>query len=268
VTLPDAPPRRALVTGASAGIGAALAEIFAREGYALVLVARRRERLDALKVKLQSLHNAEVSVISADLSDPGAPDAIAGSLAREDLPVDVLVNNAGYNQRGTVPDVPWPAKRKMLETMAVAPYALTHHLLPSMRAKGAGGVLNVASVVGLMPGGVGNTLYSGVKAMQVSFSEALHVDELKHGIHVTALCPGLTWSEFHDVDGSRESLARVPKFLWHTSESVAEAGYRALMRNNVVCVPGLFYKAAVVAGRILPRALSNRIAAKYSRGVR
>ena len=260
--------RTALITGASAGIGAALAHVFARHGYAIVLTARRRDRLEALKVQLETTYGVRAFALPADLARPEAPDEIVVALQTFGVTVDTLVNNAGYNLRGAMPDNSWPAKKDLLQTMAIAPYALTHLLLPGMRERKAGGILNVASVVGLLPGGVGNTLYSGVKAMQVAFSEALHIDERKNGIHVTALCPGLTYSEFHDVDGSRAQMQRLPKFLWHTSESVAEAGYAALSRNQMIYVPGLFYRAGIAAARLLPRRLANGIVARTARGMR
>ena len=264
----DGEGRNVLVTGASAGIGASLARVFAQHGYGVILTARRAERLDALKRDLETAYKIRAHSVPADLSEADAPERIAAELKRKGLLVDALVNNAGYNLRGSVPDNDWPEKHAMLRTMAIAPYALTHLFLPGMRERKFGRILNVASVVGLLPGGVGNTLYSGIKAMQVSFSEALHIDELPHGIHVTALCPGLTYSEFHDVDGSRKEMGRAPKRLWHTSESVAEAGYAALSRNAVLCVPGRFYKTAVVAARVSPRWLANRIASRIARGMR
>ncbi len=260
--------RTVLITGASAGIGMALSHVFARRGYAIILVARRKDRLDALKAQLEAVHGVRAFSLPADLAKIEAPDEIMEALHAFGLPIDALVNNAGYNLRGATPDNPWAAKRDMLQAMAIAPYALTHLLLPAMRERKFGRILNVASVVGLLPGGVANTLYSGVKAMQVAFSEALHIDERKHGIHVTALCPGLTYSEFHDVDGSRAQMQKLPKFLWHTSESVAEAGYAALDRNAMICVPGLFYRTGIAAARMLPRRLANRIAARIARGAR
>ena len=264
----DGEGRHVLVTGASAGIGAALARVFAKNGYHVALAARRSERLEALKRALEAEHRIRACAVPADLSDATAPQRIAESLARDGITIDALVNNAGYNLRGTVPDNDWQSKRAMLEAMAIAPYALTHLFLPGMRERRFGRILNVASVVGLLPGGVGNTLYSGIKAMQVSFTEALHIDEAPFGIHVTALCPGLTYSEFHDVDGSRAEMERLPRRIWHSSESIAEAGYAALSRNAVICVPGLFYKCAVAASRISPRWLANRIAARIARGMR
>jgi len=260
--------RYVLVTGASAGIGAALAHVFARRGYDVAVTARRGERLAALCRELKALHGVRAFALPADLAREDAPQEIAQTLSREGIVIDALVNNAGYNLRGTVADHDWASKRALLQVMAIAPYELTHLFLPAMRARGFGRIMNVASVVGLFPGGVSNTLYSGVKAMQVSFSEALHIDEAPFGIHVTALCPGLTYSEFHDVDGSREELRHMPKFLWHTSESVAEAGYAALERNAPICVPGIFYKTAIKLGRILPRRLSNRLAARFARAAR
>jgi short-subunit dehydrogenase len=251
--------RHVLITGASAGIGQALARVFARHGYNLVLTARRADRLDALKKELETNCNVHAHVLPGDLSIPETPGEISASLRQMEIHIDGLVNNAGYNLRGGVPDNSWQDKNDFLQVMAIAPYALTHFFLPGMRERKFGRILNVASVVGLLPGGVSNTLYSGVKNMQAAFSEALHSDEKAYGIHVTSLCPGLTHSEFHDVDGSRAEMQRLPKFLWHSSASVAKAGYRALSRNDVICVPGLFYKAAIAGARIIPRRFANKI---------
>jgi short-subunit dehydrogenase len=266
VTRAQASQRRtALITGASAGIGKALAREFAQQGFNIVLTARRAERLEALKNELEKDCAIRAFPVPADLSDPAAPQRIASVLNEREIVVDALVNNAGYNLRGSVTDHSWEAKSDFLQVMAIAPYALTDLFLPGMRARKFGRIMNVSSVVGLIPGGVSNTLYAGAKAMQVSFSEALHVDEAPFGIHVTALCPGLTHSEFHDVDGSRAEMRKRAKFVWLSAEAVAKAGYAALARNDPICVPGLIYKAAVVAARLAPRGLSSRIAARISR---
>lgn len=254
--------RHVLVTGASAGIGRALSAVFARHGYNLILTARRVDRLNALKKDLEDQCGVRAHVLPGDLSHPDTPGEIYASLTRKGIHIDGLVNNAGYNLPGTIPDTSWRDKNDFLQVMASAPYALTQCFLPGMRERGFGRILNVSSVVGLLPGAVSNTLYAGVKAMQVAFSEALHADEKPHGIHVTALCPGLTHSEFHDVDGTREDLKSLPKFLWHSSESVAEAGYKALARNDLICVPGMFYKAAIAGARIVPRRLANAIVSR------
>ena len=254
--------RHVLVTGASSGIGRALAHVFARYGYNLVLTARRVDRLKVLKKELEDQSGVCAHVLPGDLSNSDTPAEISASLMRMGIHIDGLVNNAGYNLRGTVPDTSWRDRNDLLQVMAIAPYALTHLFLPGMRERKFGRVLNVSSVVGLLPGAISNTLYSGVKAMQVAFSEALHAEEKSHGIHVTALCPGLTHSAFHDVDGSREELAHLPKFLWHSSTGVAEAGYKALSRNDLICVPGMFYKAAIVGARMIPRRLANGIASR------
>jgi len=254
--------RRVLITGASAGIGQALARVFARHGYNLVLTARRADRLYALKKELEDKCNVRAHVLPGDLSNPDTPSEISTVLGQMGIRIDGLVNNAGYNLRGAVPDTSWRDKNDLIQVMTIAPYALTHLFLPGMRERKFGRILNVASVVGLLPGGVSNTLYAGVKAMQVAFSEALHADEKATGIHVTALCPGLTHSEFHDVDGSRAEMERLPSFLWHSSESVAEAGYKALSRNEIICVPGFFYKAAIAGARIIPRRFANKIVSR------
>lgn len=256
--------RTALITGASAGIGVAIARVFAAEGFDLVLTARRTARLDALKAELEAAHGVAVHVETADLARVEAPQDLAGRLAAANIAVDVLVNNAGYSVTGFYRDSDWPTQRDMAQVLVGAPLALTHHLLPAMHRRGYGRILNVASVAGLLPGSAGGTLYGASKAMLIAFSEALHAEQQGTGVHVTALCPGFTYSEFHDVNGTRARFARLPKFIWCDAAPVARAGYEAVMRNQVLCVPGAFYKTLVTAIRLMPRALAHRLAVRLA----
>ncbi len=261
----DGEGRTALVTGASAGIGAELARVFAAKGFGLVLTARREERLAALADELQRLHGVGVRIVPADLALPEAPAALIAGLDRDRVSVDVLVNNAGYAVAGRYRDTSWEVQRDFIQVLVTAPCELTHRLLPGMTERGYGRILNVASVAGLMPGAASHTLYGGAKAMLIKASQSLHSEQKGTGVHVTALCPGFTYSEFHDVNGTREDMRRLPKMMWLTADRVAREGYDAVMKNRAVCVPGAQYKTIVALARLLPLEAGHRAAALRSR---
>jgi short-subunit dehydrogenase len=251
--------RTALITGASAGIGLALARVFAAHGFDCVLTARRTERLNAVAKELRKAHDVKAHVITADLAKPEACGEIAMELNRRSIAVDVLVNNAGYGVTGLYRNTTWELQRDFIQVLVTAPCELTHRLLPAMHARGYGRIMNVASVAGLLPGSASHTLYGAAKAMLIKFTQALHSEQDGTGVYVSALCPGLTYSEFHDVNGTRSSLRRSPKFLWLKAERVAEDGYRALMKNETICIPGAQYKAISTLGRLLPMNVAYRI---------
>jgi short-subunit dehydrogenase len=242
--------RLCLVTGASAGIGAALARVYAANGFDLALTARRADRLEALAAELRAAHGAQVVVIPADLADPASRREILGALGR---PVDVLVNNAGYGLGGRYAKRSWEELHALLQVMLVGVCELSRAVLPGMIERDYGRILNVASVAGLIPGQAGAPLYNATKSFVVRASQSLHQETRGTGVHVTALCPGYTWSEFHDVSGGRAALTRsVPGFMWLKAEDVALAGYRAAEANQAVCVPGGVYKALVALAKIVP----------------
>ncbi len=254
--------RLCLVTGASAGIGAAFARLYAAKGHDLVLTARRAERLEALAAELRAGHGVEALVLPADLSRSEAPAELVEAVAAAGRPVDVLVNNAGYGLPGVYARTTWDQQHALLQVLTVAPAELTHRLLPGMIARGYGRILNVASVAGLVPGMPSHTLYGPSKALVVRFSQGLHVETYGTGVHVCALCPGFTWSEFHDVNGSRPKLSRVPAWMWQSSEHVAQAGYAAVEANRAVHTPGLHNKALVAMANLLPQGWLLERAAK------
>lgn len=239
----------ALVTGASAGIGAAFARLLGARGYDVALTARRTDRLDALAAELVGAYGVQAPTFAADLADPDAPRAILAAVGR---PVDVLVNNAGYGLTGAFANTAWSDQAAFIQVMMTAPSELAHRVLPGMRARSYGRVVNVASLAGMLPGTTGHTLYGAVKAYMIRMSESLHAENLGSGVHVSALCPGLTWSEFHDVNGSREQMDRIPRWVWMTSEQVAGAGWAAVEANRCVCVPGAANKAIATLAKLLP----------------
>lgn len=248
--------RLALVTGASAGIGAAFARAYAARGYDLALTARRLDRLVALAGELATKHGVEVFTIAADLSKPGAADEIVTAIAARGRHVDVLVNNAGYGLPGTWASTSWPDQAAFLAVLLSAPLELSHKLVPGMVERGYGRVLNIASLAGFAPGGYGHTLYGAVKSAMIKFSQSLHVECEGKGVHVTAVCPGLTYSEFHDVNGARESLKGLPRFAWQTAEEVVEASISASEKNRTIIVTGAVNKTLAGLTKVLPDGVS------------
>lgn len=249
--------RLALVTGASAGIGAAFARVFARHGYDLMLTARRADRLEALAEEIRLGQGVETLAVTADLAEPDAPGRILDRLAAHGRSIDALVNNAGYGLPGTYADTRWDEQAAFLQVMVTAPCELAHRVVPGMQARGFGRIVNIASLAGLIPGAAGHTLYAASKAFLVKASQSLHLEAAAHGVHVTALCPGFTYSEFHDVNGTRERVsAATPAWLWMAAEEVARAGYEAVEANRAVCVPGAPNKAIAALAKTLPEGLT------------
>lgn len=254
--VPSTDPRRILITGASAGIGTAFAWAYARRGWDLVLTARRKDRLETLADDIAKQTGRLVEVVVADLADPLAPDALVAELDRRELTIDGLVNNAGFSRTTgfitTDPDL----HRAMMEVMALAPVRLSRLLVPGMKARGFGRVINVASVAGLLPATGGDTLYGPIKSFLIKASNGLHLEMQGTGVHVTALLPGYTYSEFHDVNGSREEVSSAyPRWMWMTAERVAVVGIDAVEKNRSEVIPGPFNVLLTSIGRLLPNSL-------------
>ena len=262
---PPAGAGHALVTGASSGIGAAIAREYARRGKPLVLVARRADRLEALARDLRA--GVPCQWIAADLSVRAAPQALFAELQARGLHVDALVNNAGYGVPGRFLSSGWAAHADFLQVMVTAVAELTHHLLPGMEARGHGRILNVASTAALVPSSAGHTLYGAAKAFVIRFSESLALEEKPRGIHVTALCPGMTYTEFHDVNGMRQRVSRLPASLWLDADTVARMGLDAVERGDLRCVTGGMNRLVAGLSKYLPdplaRAIVDRRAADY-----
>ncbi len=249
--------RCALITGASAGIGAAFARLFAEQGFDVLLVARRRSRLEVLATELEKAHGITAHIIVADLSKPDAPEEIFARLRAEGWHADVLVNNAGIGLSGLLRQNSWPTHRAFIELMAAAPVHLAYLAEAQMRARGWGRIINVASLAAFTPPAAGHTLYNAVKAFLVKFSQS-HAQEVRgHGIFVTALCPGFTWSEFHDVSGTRHLVSQFPNYMWMSADDVARAGFEAVMAGRVLCIPGRFNRAVAWAMKYAPDRLAQ-----------
>jgi uncharacterized protein len=260
--------RRALVTGASSGIGLAFAHVLAENGYDLILTARRRERLEALAAELNLKHHIDAVVIPEDLADPRGCERLTAAIAERSLHVDVLVNNAGFGVPGSYSSTTWQQQADFVQVLVTAVAELTHRLLPGMVARRWGRIINVASLAGMLPGVAGHTLYAASKAFLIRFSESLALETAHHGIHVTASCPGFTLSEFHDVTGTREQVSQMPAFMWLDAAAVARSSYEAVMAGVPVFVPGRVNRSLATLARLLPRALVWRLMKRNARRFR
>jgi len=264
--MPSSQPGYALITGASAGIGAAIAREYAARGKPLVLTARREDRLRQLAAALRRQVPCEIVV--ADLADPAAPETLFTATRERGLFIDTLVNNAGYGVPGAYPSSPWPTHAAFLQVMIHAVSELTWRYLPAMQAAGYGRILNVASLAGLVPGAAGHTLYAAAKSYLIKFSESLALENRAHGVHVTALCPGFTFSEFHDITGTRAQVARMPAWMWLSAEDVARQGVDAVERGTVMLIPGRVNRLLRQVAKHLPERLARALIATRSRDFR
>ncbi len=257
-----------MITGASAGIGAALARVFASNGFDLVLTARRADRLDALAQEIGKAHGRTVRVISADLADPAAPARIFDEVTRAGLTIDALVNNAGYGLPGGLLHSSWDQHRDFIQVMVSAVAELCYRFAPGMVERQRGWIINVGSVAGLVPGSAGHTLYGAVKSLVIKFSQSLALELRPKGVNVTALCPGFTYSEFHDVNGMRTTVSQLPKFMWMDADTVARQGFDAVMRGDIVYVNGAWNKTLVTLVRYTPDWVVNGVLKKFARKFR
>ena len=260
--------RWALVTGASAGIGAAFARELAARGSTLVLTARRRDRLDEVAGELTSRHAVRVECITADLAEPQAPAQLCAEIARRGIAVDTLINNAGYGLPGHFQAQPWQAHAQFLQVMVSSPCELVHILLPAMQQRGYGRIINVASLAGLIPGSSGHTLYAASKAFLIKFSQSLALENLKRGVNVCAVCPGFTYSEFHDVTGTRNIVSKMPNWMWLSAAEVARQGVDAVERGDAVFVTGRVNRLIKSLVKLLPDRMSLRIVQQRSKNFR
>jgi hypothetical protein len=257
-----------LITGASAGIGAAFARELAARGHDLVLVARRAERLHALAEELRGQHGAHIHVLPSDLADPVAPRQLADALRKQGLAVDWLINNAGYGVPGTFEASEWPVHAEFLQVLLTAPTELAWRLLPGMLERGYGRIVNVASLAGHVPGSAGHTLYAASKAYLIKFSQSLALENRHRGVNVCALCPGFTWSEFHDVTGTRALVGKLPRFMWQDAQSVVREGIDAVERGEAVHVTGRVNRAIKALAKLMPDRFALWLSARESRRYR
>lgn len=246
--------RTILITGASSGIGAAFARSYAARGHNLVLVARRIERLEALKAELYRDYGITCTCLSADLSQPDAVEALINAINTQGLKIDGLINNAGYSVARTYERTIWQQQSDFIAVCVTTPSRLAHAFLPHMRAQKFGRIINVSSIAAFSQGAAGHTLYPAAKSYMLKFSRSLAAEVAKDGIYVTAVCPGATESEFHQANGMDEIMKKSP-LPGMSAEAVVETAIKANEQGREVIVPGLINKIAVVAMTLLPDVL-------------
>ncbi|MEL8056404.1 MAG: SDR family oxidoreductase [Pseudomonadota bacterium] len=263
--------RLMLVTGASAGIGAEFARQYAARGWDVALTARRADRLETLAAEIKNRYDVETLIVAQDLAAPDSVDAILKAVEAAGRHVDGIINNAGYGLTGTFFNTSWQDQEDFMRVLFTAPVELTHKVLPGMAERGFGRIINVASLAGYTPGSNGHTLYASVKSGLIKFSESIAAEAKAAGhndVHCTALCPGFTWSEFHDVNGTREATNEMPKWMWMDAEPVVEAGIAACEHGRPVVVPGGVNKGLATLSRLLPEPIGRSIVAAQSRRYR
>ncbi len=253
---------RALITGASVGIGYELARLMAADQINLVLTARNRERLEQVATELRSAHGITVDVIDKDLGTPTGAQEIFDAVGRS-APIDILVNNAGFGVHGALAETDVQKQLQLLQVNMTSLVHLTHLFLPGLLQRGEGRIMNVASIAGYQPGPYMATYYAS-KAFVLSFSEAVDEELPRDGkVRVTTLCPGPTATEFFSRAHIENSKATVTQMM--SASAVAEIGYRAMLAGQRTVITGLRNRILIMAGKFAPRRLATRIAGKMNR---
>ena len=248
---------RALVTGASAGIGEVFATKLAKKGYDLVITARRKDRLEALAETFIA-GGAATEVIEADLATDAGVDLLEATATE----VDLLVNNAGFGTVGNFADLPIDRELDELSVNVRALMRLSHAALRGMSERARGAIINVASTAAFQPV-PHNATYSATKAFVLHFSEALHEEAKAHGVTVTCLCPGPVKTEFQEVAGVDESS--IPAMMWTTAEDVVDAALFAVDVRRAYVVPGAINAMTALGSRIVPRFVTRKLAGAFFR---
>ncbi|MEV6792594.1 SDR family oxidoreductase [Streptomyces sp. NPDC051320] len=249
----------ALITGSTAGIGAAFARRLATDGHNLVLVARDTERLRDQATELHDRHGIEAEVLTADLATDDGIAAVEKRLADSRNVVDLLVNNAGFGNKGRFLDVPLADELTMLKVHCEAVLRLTAAAVPGMRSRGRGGVVNVASVAAFLPRGT----YGASKAWVVQFTQGAAKDVAGSGVRMMALCPGFVRTEFHERAGM--GTDGIPGWMWLDADKLVAAALADLARGKSVSIPDPRYKVLMGAAKLAPRGLLGGITSKTGR---
>jgi len=245
----------ALITGPTAGLGREFANQLAARGHDLILVSRRREKLQEVADELSAKHRIACEVLPADLSNRADTRAVEGRLADKDRPVDWLINNAGFGYAEPFMNTTVDQEQALLDVLVTAPMRLTHAALPGMLERGFGRIIVVSSFASWLSTGT----YSAAKSWATVFVEGVSTELKDDNVNITAVCPGFIRTEFHeraDMD-----VADVPKQLWLQPGDVVASGLRAVDHGNVICVPGKQYSALAPIARMLPRSLIRRVSA-------
>ena len=254
--------RRALVTGASSGLGADFARYLARLGCNLILVARREDRLQATKDEINRRYPVDIQIITADLSNNDAPQMLYDQIKQMGLQVDVLINNAGYGLFGAFTEIPWEKEHDMLEVDMIAVVHLTKLFLPDMLARNFGYILNVASIGAYQPSPL-YASYSAAKSFVLNFSEAVSYELRSTNVHCTVISPGITATEFLQVSG--QEATKYQRMAMMRSAEVARIGIEAMLKGKPSVVPGYFNAVMAWSNRLIPRRLSAAIAERLMR---
>lgn len=249
----------AVITGATAGIGRAFAEILAEEGSDLVLVARDRPRLEALAAELADGPDISVEVLDADLATDAGSAAVMARLADPGRPVELLVNNAGFGLNQPFVGGDLAAEDRLLDVLVRATMRLTHSALPGMVERGSGVIINVSSIAGWVPAGT----YGAAKAWVTTFTEGLAGELAGTGVSATALCPGFTRTEFHER--AQMEVTDIPGWAWLDARRVAQDGLRDARAGRAVSVPSTRYGAVSMVAQYVPRPLVRRVTALATR---
>ncbi len=252
----------ALITGASGGLGEEYARQLAAKGHHLILVARREEKLRAIRDDLVAQHSIDVEIRVADLANPQDVLRLAGQIA-DGAPLDLLINNAGFGTLGNFADVDPKRQLEMVEVHTAAPMRLIRAALPGMIQRRRGAIINVSSVAGFIVA-AGSATYCATKAFLNTFSESLQIELASTGVRVQALCPGFTHTGFHSTDEfAHFDRAQIPAFLWMSAEDVVATSLRRLNSGHVICVPGFKNRCLVGLLRCrFIRHLAGRMARK------
>jgi len=244
--------RLALVTGASAGLGRRFAEHYAQGGADIVILARRRERLEEIAGELRAAHQIKAHIVAQDLSVPDAHELVMAEVGKIGRPVDILVNNAGFSIPQKFSETGWARQQAFIGTLVQSVASLTHAALPPMLDRRWGRVINVSSMLAYAPGGVGHTLYPAAKAFVLRFSQSLHHELRGTGVHCTATCPGSTATEFKQASGIGGGGEVKPSLFVQSADKVVRDALRANEKNKAVHVSGFHNKIAVSAMQLLP----------------
>ena len=243
----------ALITGATAGIGASYANLLAKEGFDLILVARDLPRLNKVAKELSKRFGVKTQCIKADLTKPSQLAKVEKRVADLKKPIDVLVNNAGFGIKDSFTASNLDKEQELLDVLVTAPMRLTHAVLPVMVKRNTGIIVNVSSVASFIAGGT----YSAAKSYLTVFFESLHTELRGTNVKISALCPGFTRTEFHAR--GRMKMTALPKFMWLNSDELVNKSWKYAKANRVICIPGWQYKILSAIARNAPRPIVRKV---------